>query len=103
VSVCITYPDGTVGLPGTGRVPSRVTGVGGIADLFDFDNAASLSLLPQPPGQVLNPVISFDRCGSAPAPPPTAFDCVPRSGADEFGNPFDATQVQQIDCTPVTP
>ena len=37
---CLRYPAGTVGLPGTGAVPQRISGFQGQTSLNDFNNSA---------------------------------------------------------------
>ncbi len=98
---CIDYPVGTVALPGTGSVPSRVTGIpGGLPLLNDFNNAVQLSFVANPARTEFTPTISFDLCKNATAPLPTAFHCV-TTFADNEGTSFDPPS--QVTCVPIAP
>jgi len=95
---CIDYPAGVVALPGTGNIGGRVSGLA-LPILNDFNNAVQLSFVANPGLAEFDPVISFDLCTGATAPPPTAFACVTKSASNN-GAALDPTTVV---CTAVTP
>lgn len=96
---CLRYPAGTVGIPGTGGVPQRVSGFAGQTSLNDFNSAAQIALLGRNVLSELNLTVSFDLCSGATAPPPTAFSCAVVS-ASNAGNSLDPKIVQ---CDAVAP
>jgi cysteine-rich repeat protein len=105
-AACIDYPPGVVALPGTGNVatggtPPRLSGLpaNNISTLNDFNNAVQLTFALQTGQPQVEPVISFDLCVGATAPPPTAFQCAVKS-ASSSGATLDPTTVV---CVPVNP
>ncbi len=99
---CIDYPSGVVALPGTGNVPTsgRVSGISAITSLNDFNNAVQLGFVATPGFTDVSPVISFDLCTGASAPPPTDFSCVVKSASDQ-GDSIEPPSL--VECTPVEP
>lgn len=95
---CLQYPKGVVGLPGTGNVTGRVSGVSGLATLNDFNDAVQVSFVINPAIAELTPTISFDLCTGASAPMPTDFVCEMRSASNQ-GTPIEPPSL--VDCTPV--
>jgi cysteine-rich repeat protein len=72
---CLRYPAGTVGLPGTGAVPQRISGFQGQTSLNDFNNSAKIALLGRTALTEVSLTVSFDQCAGTTAPAPTAFKC----------------------------
>jgi hypothetical protein len=99
---CINYPAGVVALPGTGSVPTsgRVSGIAAVPSLNDFNNAVQLAFVATPGFTDVTPVISFDLCTGATAPPPTDFSCVVKSASNQ-GDSIDPPSL--VECTPVGP
>jgi cysteine-rich repeat protein len=93
--LCLSYPDGTVSLPGTGLVNGRGT-FNGFLLVNDSDIAAQLSASTSTVSSVLAIGLSFDLCAGAPAPPPGAFHCQVRSASDDFNQPI---PVGMVACT----
>ncbi len=100
--ICLTYPVGTLALPGgTGALVSgRTTGAGSFPLLNDFDNAAQLGFLLDPGVPEVDPVIKFDLCTGATAPPPTAFNCIVNSASNDGR---DINPPSLVECGAVTP
>ncbi len=99
VQVCLSYPAGTVGLPGTGPVGGRLTGFAGSNNVVDFGNAAQIALLPAGAQSQFTFTLSFDRCNGAPVPLVTEFSCITKDASDPFGN--DVIPPTIVECTPV--
>lgn len=95
--ICLRYPAGTVGLPGTGLVTMRSSGFAGTVSVNDFNNAATIGMLGRTALSEVNVTLSFDLCNGATAPPPTAFACrvVSASNAGASVNPA------SVQCDPV--
>ncbi len=94
---CIEYPSGVVALPGTGTVTGRVSGVNALTSLNDFNNAVQLGMVATPGFTSVDPVISFDLCKGATAPPPANFTCVVKSASNQ-GDSIEPLSLVQ--CTP---
>jgi len=99
---CIDYPAGVVALPGTGNVPTggRVSGINAITSLNDFNNAVQFGFVANPGFTDVTPVLSFDLCTGAAAPPPTDFSCVVKNASNQ-GDSIEPPSL--VECTPVTP
>lgn len=95
---CIQYPTGVVGLPGSGNVTGRTTGVSGLVTLNDFNDAVQLSFVINPAAAELNPTISFDLCTGAAPPIPTDFVCEMKSASNQ-GIPIEPPSL--VECTAV--
>jgi hypothetical protein len=99
VLFCLSYPDGTVGLPGTGLVTGRLSGFVGVPTANDSDNAVRVALLGQQVLSQVNVTVSFDLCDGALAPPPEDFACTVLSASNQ-GVTVDPALVE---CTVVGP
>jgi len=96
---CITYPVGTVALPGTGLVTGRLTGTnGGSGSLNDFNNAVQLSFIDTGSVAELDPVISFDLCPGKTVPPTLSFTCTMKDASDENASPI--LPASLVECSP---
>jgi cysteine-rich repeat protein len=105
-SVCVRYPDGTVGLTGedsggVGRVTGRFPGFLGSIEGRDFQNAVAVAAAPTFTGPQINFTIRFDVCEDADLndlPVPTDFHCRIVSATDDQGSLQDTTLIQ---CDPI--
>jgi hypothetical protein len=99
---CIEYPPGVVALPGSGVISTsgRVSGFSGIPSLNDFNDAVQFGFVASPGFADVTPIISFDLCTGAAAPPPTDFSCVVKSASNQ-GDSIEPPSL--VECTPVAP
>jgi cysteine-rich repeat protein len=96
---CLRYPPGLVRLPGSGAVSGRISGFAGSSNVFDFDNAAQIALLPAGSQSQFTFTVTFDRCTAAPLPNVMQFTCVTKDASDTFGQPLVPPSIVQ--CNPV--
>jgi cysteine-rich repeat protein len=101
VQVCLKYPVGTVGLPGTSTVAGRISGFAGSNNVVDFNNAAQIALLPAGSQSQFTLTLSLDRCVGAPVPPLADFTCVTKDASDTLGNDLKPPTI--VECKPVNP
>jgi cysteine-rich repeat protein len=105
-SVCVRYPDGTVGLTGedsggVGRVTGRFPGFLGSIEGRDFQNAVAVAAAPTFTSSQINFTIRFDICEDAnlnDLPVPSDFHCRMVTATDDQGSLQDTTQIQ---CDPI--
>jgi cysteine-rich repeat protein len=98
--ICLSYPAGTVGFPGTGTIGGRLSGFAGSNNVVDFNNAVQVALLPAGSQSQFTFTLSFDRCPGAAAPDVLDFTCVTKDAADTLGNEIDPPTI--VECGPVT-
>jgi cysteine-rich repeat protein len=98
--VCLSYPAGKVGFPGTGAIGGRLSGFAGSNNVVDFNNAVQVALLPAGSQSQFTFTLSFDRCAGAPVPDVLDFTCVTKDASDTFGNALNPPTI--VECTPTT-
>ena len=100
VQVCLKYPAGTVGLPGTSTVGGRISGFAGSSNVVDFNNATQIAVTPVGSQTEFTLTLSLDRCVGAPVPAVADFQCVTKDASDTFGNALEPPTI--VECTPTT-